>query len=897
VFAASVTAGTWQFTVNDLKNILGQTNLVNPVMWILDNSGNVLQIDDNSGGGYMPRVTRTFPAPANIIVVVGGWTDDRQGSFDFTLQQVGSSAPLISLNDLWFGGWRRTGIRMEVGDRMFVGYPPGYGSAGTPGNVLLAFSSTSTTCSTSCGKYHLGTWDAGTLSQARIPFAAASGSVLVGAWANPALQGTRWFHSKLGGGWGTSSSGLIDGDCDGLTQEIEDLTSPDAALNVATCNLASTSPGSYCDQFKTRLESTSFYSTRDTDNDGLQDDWELYGVRKACSQIPVAPYFSPGVCFDDTFRYTTKFGDICGVSSVSTTFVSSNGLSSLQPNPATYSVLVEEAVPAGQSFSGSASAILHHVYETEGLECDETSSSSCANSSPDFVDLIRQRINTPNPGTLTIPGFWSIATTDFNESMTPIRKFTGTFRYMGVSATTVRGVSAGRTQIITQGTDIGSGYAYAHELGHSLGLGHIGSNYAGLLQSNYVVNYPSIMTYVGSLDDFAGKNPANGDMFPSDYFASCNIDSDCPDSGRCLAGRCMRCGPEFGRLSRGTNSPLQESSAGIVDDSPWPSKFAAEVGCRVVLRDGVTPGGSDWLPREFVGVPAIDWNANGNWANTNYSFAAGGDFNFNGSVDSSTDYDDWRGIYTRGKASLGTNFYGAVRVFAPDFESTAGTDFGIGHASASVSGITIIPPHGAYGQWHSKSFSFDGATSLVSYSGNASIRSAGQQVDSSVGLAGFRFDVFFKVDGTPPRTANMDIVRSSLFALDVSPTGTLTGSLNSTGSLTAVAALSNAVVNDNWYWASIQWNRHDNRFRLVLVKRDSGDWDFTSGLCATTIRSPTVDIDPGVLKIGGELSRPSNRFKGYVDQPTLWNRDQCFHDVDLDEILSGCGSSSLEACP
>ncbi|MCE7935886.1 MAG: hypothetical protein DYG96_15025, partial [Chlorobi bacterium CHB2] len=297
-----------------------------------------------------------------------------------------------------------------------------------------------------------------------------------------------------------------------------------------------------------------------------------------------------------------------------------NALSTFGIKPTTPSVLVEVATPASQPFGGAAASFVTRAFEQEGLECAETTSTSCINSEPDFIDIVRSTVAMPNMGILVEEAYFSIVNGHFNEYFTPSRKYTNTFRYANLApAPATAGVSVGRAHIQAFGTTTNDGNVFVHELAHGLGLeSHKGDNSHGITQNDWVANYPSIMNYRYH-DNYAGKNPVNGPMFPTDYFNSCTLASQCPSSNQCVEGRCMRCGIENATFSRGLNPSLGETGAGVNDVAGWTSKLAAELGCAPELRNTIVEP-MDWRPRLVSGTYAIDWNGNGIWTDVGYNW-------------------------------------------------------------------------------------------------------------------------------------------------------------------------------------------------------------------------------------------------------------------------------------
>lgn len=876
------TAGTWEFLVANPQNLPGLTNTVDPMMWILDNNGGVIAIDNDSGVGLMPFISRTFSNTTPLLIMIAGASDNRQGAIDLTVRKSGTIGNTWST--LWFGGWRRTNLSVAVGDRMFVGFPNGGTNAGTPANTLMLLSGSASTCTTNCGQYSLAPWPVGTLSQLAVPFASTNSSVVIGSWYQPSIQGTRWFHSRTGTTWG-SGTDFRDQDCDGLTREIEAMSSADANLDIRTCETPTDPPGSSCSYYSTRV--VSGWSASDTDNDGLRDDWELFGVRKKCSQTPTAPFFNAGTCADDTFRYLRRDGVFCGDTSVPSAYTVSNAISTLQSRPRDYSVFIEAARPSGLPFSGPGLTLLNRIYETEGRECSESLSPACVNPDPDFVDLFYTDSIHPNEGRLAgQPSYW-MASGNLNRHLSSVRKYTGVFYYANLVQNAVAGVGGNRAHIQNFGTSEYNGNVFAHELGHSLGMPtHRGSNAP---TTDNVTNYPSIMNYWYG-GNYAGKNPSNGTMFPADWFNLCSNPSHCPSSGQCVDGRCMRCGWQHSAFSRGENPPLLESAPGV-DNYPqplgWTTKFASEIGCNPRLRNGVADA-TDWVPLCLGPVCGIDWDQNGAYTETGFT----SDFNFNGQPDVSADADDWQSIYNAGKIALGIQFLDRFRVFGSDFESTAPVDWSLGQSSlapTAVSGVTSLSTQ------FGNALAFNGTTSQLVANANTSIRSVNVQVDPAVTPSGFRFDIYFKLDTFG--TLGSQLVRSNLFGLMVSSTGTLFGELDwNGGGLANAIQLTSSVALGTWYWASLQWNRSSGRVRLALVRWTGSAWDWVGGTCARVTRIPAANVDPGNLVFGNDPTQSGFRLDGTLDQPSLWNSSNCVWGIDINNILSGCGSTAVPGC-
>lgn len=365
-FIPSAGATAFVATTTDLQRLhVDDTNTPDTMLYLLKcnddycASGDVVAIDDNDNtdapdtSDYDSKISATLIADVHYRIVMVDKYQGAEGTADLGLK-FGTYNPAI-FNNVAAGGWHIRYKGVKAGDSLFVGKNSNSSTAGFVDNreyhdsLLLYLTSSSVNCNSSCGKflfnddYVIGTSPM-FLSKIDVPTgyqnATGGGRIIVGVVDSKNTAGN-WFkmnarflhyrRSTTDAGQWSGSANYNDNDGDGLSWELENL--------LGSCDLISDTPadgvgiqGMSCQQFAQRV-GTNDWSPTDSDNDGINDDAEVFSVAVHCTQIPSAPYYNPGVC--------TRFGLHEGTTCPSGTYCVGTDVSAMSdPNPNIYDVYI-----------------------------------------------------------------------------------------------------------------------------------------------------------------------------------------------------------------------------------------------------------------------------------------------------------------------------------------------------------------------------------------------------------------------------------------------------------------------------------------------------------------------------------------------------------------------------
>ncbi len=907
--------------ISDLKNITGQTNTLDTVMWLLNvDAGTVVAVNDDYGGYFSSRIAFHASSAFHAAVVVAAYSNTassspRQGTCDLGATQDGSPISTPGWNDQVFGGWRLQAFDVKINDLFFVGVPPDGQDHTATGNKLFLFEQASMNCSSNCGSFVRSDSQVGGLARLWSNFNSSAASYLVGADYPSQYVSARVFHARYGsgttcslpytggGGWGSSST-YTDADCDGLPWQIEALNDSDQSLSVNTCD-TSTGPSTDCSATVGRkFSARATWSPVDSDNDGLKDNWELFGVLKSCTSIPASPYYDPGSCSDWTFNG----------SAISGAWAPSNPLSGLDPNPRDVDAYVHYEYQTGNLMSSDALTMMHSPFETEGLQCAETTSTNPATCTGQldnynhvtvhsYQDVEISANNYETFGVSLVP-----ALDYFNKSFPGYRKHTGIFRYGQSLNMGYAGIALGHPgRIFTQqGNGVSNdliGETMSHELGHCLGLDH-----GGDIGNQNVPNYVSLMSY----EPWAGlppkANPAvDDDLWPDDFGTSCaGNPSACNKGGVCWLsadGGNNTCVPACtfqARFSRGLNATLNEAN---LTEAGQTTKFTAETFCNGRSWGG---GGKSSPPALDPSPPKcdtgttceIDWNSNAVYTNTSVPLDLDGDGN---STTTFNDVNDWALMYDSVKSfgsdpHLPNAAYATIfRVYDSDFDNLSPNNISAySHGQTVASGITVASAGGSYGSNYGNDLLFHGpcgsgcTPDSVSLSSDPAIGSMGRAV-SGIGPFGFRVDLYAKFDDFSTASGHQ-LIYSNLFEIDVANSNQKargwidpgTGKQSLTSSLT--------LSTNTWYWITLTW---DNSIAHIRVRKWlTGAWsgNDSQSACDALSLSYVSDVEPSDVVFGKYPPGASQwAMKGHLDQPRLMTGVQCLLNDDINAITCPSG--------
>ena len=301
--------------------------------------GSIAAIDDD---GSFATPLDPLDSWLSLTPAATGWyraivTDYYQGAeglADVSLQWDGQS-PLVFQAQV-FGGYHIKDKEVRQGDGLYVAKNNnGMGLPEDPeyhDSVLYYFTTTSRECDGgSCGLFlHNDDQVYGPDLDGRMYLSrldsipgshASTGRVLAGVWADrhypsgvPARMNARVFHHRRSDQDGGAWSGVhhVDADGDGLTLEVEDqLGSCDSPAGAPAGGVGAAGYG--CAGFQglvdARVEAElgvgfcahnpgdpRCWRPVDSDNDGLDDGWEVFGVTFECANQPIGPYYDAGAC-------------------------------------------------------------------------------------------------------------------------------------------------------------------------------------------------------------------------------------------------------------------------------------------------------------------------------------------------------------------------------------------------------------------------------------------------------------------------------------------------------------------------------------------------------------------------------------------------------------------------
>ncbi|MBT9561034.1 MAG: hypothetical protein IV100_33730 [Myxococcales bacterium] len=688
------------------------------ILFVVNASNGTLIASNDDYSGTASQVTFTAGSNFSAQVIVASYLAGYGGTTDISVVNVGTGANVVTpVNDAEFGGFR-IALTAKNGDRLTVAPAPDLAAGVTEhavfANRLFVFTSSTLNCTSSCGSYWQGDTNTFYMSKHTVSPTINAGITLVGS-AVPQDVSARLIHSRLGAGWGGGSAHQ-DNDGDGLTWELESQKSTHAnadvrrALTIDTCDTSS-GPSTDCSggrQYSQREtpDGSGTWSAKDTDNDGFQDGWEIFGVRRGCTKTPVAPFYDPGDCNDRTW------------SSPPEPFTISASLAALDADPRETDLYLQvdrqatSASPFHNDLSDTEWDNIRHIYSEEGLECEGSTSIGCSDTDQVRFHRFAGATVPAMPHDLSIFRPWP--THDwFNKWPYSFRKYTGIFRFgqlltIGDKAWGHDRVFVGYGKDVSDGSPSGRRFTIlAHEIGHTTGLAH-----GGLDNDDDKANYPSMMSYGFGELPVKFASGSSDTTWPGSVpgTTTCAVDADC-SGGVCLSSVCeVACARTSTRFARGASavSPWDETSP---TTTGLTRNFAAALRCYL--------GGSKrttWAPACpgatcNVTLPTpVDLNNDTDLSDTNL-----------------TTTDDWAAMYD--KIADAVNVYAAgdewnkykryFRVYQSLFEGGAATDISAWSQTVSTSG-TLTTSSDSPGSVYGGSINF-GANGLVSVASSTSL--------------------------------------------------------------------------------------------------------------------------------------------------------------------------------
>jgi hypothetical protein len=537
-------------------------------------------------------------------------------------------------------GGSKAGYAFKEDDMAFVGRGPGDGFAGDPeyaDTTLWAFSSGTTDCTANCGSFvHNDDHGEGIidepmlLSRVVVPFATSGGALLAGAYGSgvytdPHFVNARIFHARRhiddGGGW--SGVEQADEDGDGLTHEIEQTVGAGDRDDDTVSNVGVR--GMTCLQFRNLIngyrcandgiccgvpQDPRCWWPTDSDNDGIPDDWEVFGGVVNCEHDPEPPYYGVGECSIVPLRAALDVACDIGLCFADDISAHSN------PDPRRHDIYLELAhtvcdgvgvcttpqfsqMHQGPTLSHGLSQLqqdaLTFTWTVDPGTCWDGTTALC----PDPEDLRYQSaIHVYNgearpfadcgPGK-EIPGGAENAKAWYNHSFASSRKYTGTMHF-GFAA---HGNGGGQAKgpIFSFGNVYTSDpsakgkvtYLMSHEFGHVLGLEHVHKRPTppdADTECDFAAPCPSASASCNATGCPTFNNPVVPSLMDYRRTGALPKSDLLPPLGLCDPPN--GCEPDWNRFSKGLLYPLDETALDeVLPVSDWHTvKLAQDLHCR-----------------------------------------------------------------------------------------------------------------------------------------------------------------------------------------------------------------------------------------------------------------------------------------------------------------------------
>jgi len=889
----------------DLQSFPGQTINPDTILWVLSwdemspygaVAGGIVAINDDCGGLNSCVVFSPQQSFWGLIVVAGytySGGNPSYGYCDVVIKKNGIESGRAE--DVWFGGWSLASHTIRQDDELFVGVPAG-ASADWHENHLFVLSNSSLNCSSNCGSFgwcggYAGCRIAG-LARLHVPEYLQAARVLVGAYLQGTTVRTQLFHNRIGDGW--IGSQYEDADSDWLTYEIEEW--------LGTCDTA-TGPGEDCSTTEGKeLALRGGFHPSDSDNDGIEDSREVFGVRRICFGSMEEPYNDPGDCMDATFAW----GDISGVPMFELPVSAMDS-----PDPTEYDLYLEVDAQENSGEELFLTAVqklwVYFAYALEGLQCVENTSLNPGDC-PSSQELEHYNRIVPHIYHDEVlvgrpqgrPGWsWWSNTAVFNRHFTKARKYTGTFRHalMVYSSAGITTSSPSR-RFVAGRADEGSRYStvFAHELGHAMGIPG----------DNYDVAYPSMMDYgwVHTGEQLNRKADSLGRAWSESVRDACDIDddclngwecrnhscretcvddSDCDDPAECDNGLCaISCAYENNRFSRGLESDLNESS---LAERGYGGRTAAQVACYGDRNSQSFSVACNYSQTDCK----IDWERDGI-----YDFGTVSADIDAGPTTLHDDNNDWLEMYGDGEVSLEDMFVRDMLVFGTtmlrDGYGNPLDYSGCDIETDALGGVQFGPgpePTWLYGD--GARFSGPGFAHEVRLGASPCFDSISTTIDSKH-FEGFRFDFFTYLESDPLQksVSYYYMVDSDLVEIRVFGGSRRVQAVVHRGGSTSTITSGVGLDLNWWYHIVVVWDTEDEIARLYVIPwLDNNNWDHDGADCKCAWNAPLVsEFSPGEISIGKKRSSSTYTMHGFIDEVAMMNTPAS--GIRIDEVTCPC---------
>ena len=501
-----------------------------PVVWLIrldqgpdPERGRVVSIADDSPDG-LPALEYTVLEDGLFRIVVSPYVAENAGRADVTAELDGH--PLATVRDMFFGGWVLSLEDMAAGDLLFAGAGESERADLDHDAVLLLLPPPWDAVGKS---YQASNNELGTLPLLVLDGSLPEAAVIVAAFHPQSAPDVRLLLSRVG----PQRDDAKDADNDRLSADLED--------RLGTCDSPAQAVDGLCVAPRPQ---PAGWTAADTDNDGMSDFAEVYGVRRCFDQVGAPPFYSVPACLKDEQDQCRLF---CPDD---TAMIAELPLSALDgPDPTVYDLYVEYdywqldgEAPGLHRMSDDQVELVERAFESSYRHGDEA-----ANCEDGFCPTpYAVRFHLFQDDAIEMPSLDSTAhmpslanrSLFFNLHFSPDRKYTGTFQYvLGVHKGGGQGDVGGRAAVFGASGGHGMSLKFMHETGHLLGLRHNVKTGA----PNYTPFYLSLMSYAYS---HTLPPPIEWDG----TFRSCGNTNTCPDLFKCVhfPGHGRLCAPDCG---------------------------------------------------------------------------------------------------------------------------------------------------------------------------------------------------------------------------------------------------------------------------------------------------------------------------------------------------------------
>lgn len=547
--------------VQDVQPIPG-FNWPDPVVWLVrleqtgdPESGQVVAIGDDEDQG-LPLLSYTPSEQGRYRVIVAPYRATSAGTA-FVVIKAGQEV-LLEEPAAPFGGIVHLVPELLPGDLVFAGAEGADGAENH--DAMLTLLPAPWAAPDHC-RYAAANNTLDLLPLLKVEQRQVDCLLIAGGYLPEANPAARVFISRISGQW--DATGAADKDKDSLSEEIED------ALGTCDGPIPEGSQG----QCNPPLPLPGGWAPHDTDNDGMSDFAEVFGVRRCLASAPASPYYGAADCIRNADHGRCRF--FCPPQ---TAAVAQLPLSALDaPDPTVYDIYVEYDYWRVKGTPGGANAIpddqvrlMRQAFEKDFQHeaAPEDPEAWFVASQPPTRFHFFQDDPVPMLEILRMAHIPASASRYllFDLFFTPDRKYTETFHFVaGVRDGAGQSDLLGRSAIVGAKARTTVGRRLVHEIGHLLGLRH--NHDRG--RPNHSPFYLSVMSY-----GYANSQPPPADW--DGLFRPCVKNNDCGELFKCsdfgASGRL--CAPDCGIIQRGAwrNSNFPRFSTGSLPLPPGTSE-------------------------------------------------------------------------------------------------------------------------------------------------------------------------------------------------------------------------------------------------------------------------------------------------------------------------------------